>query len=383
MKKFFGLRMFSKKKKKEGFVLIMTLGIVLLMSTVTLSFATLLAGDVALITHIKLAEQAKNAAEGGVNHALAKLKADGFDSRSDFQGSLSTGTYEVTYVTIDGRTLLTSVGTSLYVSKTVSVEIRSNFPSALTKMFAGANDVKARATSSSSQVSIKGDIHANNDVEIRAMGSGVVSIDGVVSATGIVQEGSAHNASDSNDTDVFIDGSNNDGAVVYEGEPRVTFPVFNLSKYKQEAIDSGDYYSGNKQFNNVTLTPASGAIYVDGNVKFKGECILNGGIIGDDIDVMGELTQVHTGDRNIILAVEKDILVNEGLFVEEAIVSAARDVRTRAAGTWLDVTGCILAGRDMTFWNVQTNVKYTHKLTYPSDLLAADGDAVIIESWMR
>ncbi|MDP8298953.1 MAG: hypothetical protein P9L88_03535 [Candidatus Tantalella remota] len=368
-------------KNQEGFVLILVLGVVLLITMTTIFFSTILRQDMDLIGRAKLSEQAKNVAEAGLHHAYAKLNASGFLDFNDFNGTLDTGLYKIAYSVSGGRTLIVSTGTVSGVSRTVSSEVSSNFPTALIKMFAGSNDIKARASSSSASVLIDGPIHANNDVELRAQGSGgVLTINGRVSATGIVQEGSRHNSSDNLDTRVIISGSNNDTAIVFEGEPRVTFPVFDLDKYKQEAIDAGDYYSGNKEFNNTTLTPSSGAIYVDGNVTFKGECTLNGGIIADDIDVEGELSQFYTGDRNIILATEMDISVKGGLFVEEAIVSAVRDVSTRAAGTWMDVTGCILAGRDMSFWNVQTQVTYTHKLTHPSDLGGVGGEMLIIES---
>ena len=372
----------NQGKGEQGVVLVIVLSFVMLMVLSTVAFTAILKRDIDLIGRAKFSEQAKNVAEAGVNHAIAKLIADGFDSRTNFNDSLDIGTYSVTYSSSGDRVLVTSVGTVLGVSRTVSAELENRFPTALLKMFAGGNDVKARASSDSANVSITGDIHANNDVELRAVGDGTVSITGSAAAVGIVQEGSQHNADDSLDDNVSINGSFNDTATVTEGADRIKYPTFEYDQYKQEAIDGGDYYSGNTTFNNQTLSPSSGVIYVDGNVTISGTCTLNGGLVGDDIDIAGTLTQVKSGDRNFILAKDKDILINEALTVGEAIVYAKRDLRTRAAGTSIDITGIVLAERDMSFWNVQTNVTYVYKLTHPSDLAGTDEkDMVHIVSW--
>ena len=375
----------NQGKGEQGVVLVIVLSFVALMVLSTVAFTAILKRDIDLIGHAKSSEQARNIAEAGVNHAIAKmLEVDGFASRANFNGSLDIGTYSVTYTDVGDRHLVTSVGTVSGVSRTVSAEFEYRFPTALLKMFAGGNDVKARVSSDSASVSITGDIHANNDIELRAVGAGTVSITGSATAVGIVQEGSQHNAADSLDANVSINGSANDTATVTEGAERVKYPPFPYDIYKQEAIDGGDYYSGNTTFSNQTLSPSSGVIYVDGNVKINGTCTLNGGLVGDDIDIAGTLTQVKSGDRNFILAKDKDILINEALTVGEAIVYAKRDLRTRAAGTSIDVTGSILAERDMSFWNVQTNVTYVYKLTHPSDLPGTgDKDRIHIVSWTQ
>ena len=369
---------------QKGVVLVVVLSFVALMVLSTVMFTGILKRDIELIGRAKLSEQAKNVAEAGVNHAIAKLIADGFDSRTNFNGSLDTGTYSVTYSSSGDRVLVASVGTVSGVSRTVSAELENRFPTALLKMFAGGNDIKARASSSDATISIIGDIHANNDVELRAVGGGgTVSITGAVSAVGIVQEGSQHDADDSLDDDVSINGAVNDTAIVTEGADRVKYPSFEYDTYKQEAIAAGTYYSGNTTFDGDSL---SGIIYVDGNVKITGTVNLTGGLVGDDIDIVGTLNQTKnvTGDRNFILAKDMDILINEELLVEEAIVYAKRDLRTRAAGTSVNITGIVLAERDMSFWNVQTTVTYVYKLTHPSDLAGTDEkDMIHVVSWNR
>lgn len=373
-----------RMENEKGMVLVMVMAFVLLMAISAISFTTVLRRDIELIARAKLSEQAKNVAEAGVHHSLAKLFTEGFSSRANFNGTLDTGTYSVTYTDVGDRTLITSVGTVLGVSRTVSAEVKSNFPDALTKMFAGGNDVKARVTSDSAAVSITGDIHANNDVELRALGAGQIIISGEISSVGIIQEGSQHNAPDSLDDGVYINGINNDAAAVLEDRYRVTFPEFEYDVYKQEAIDSGDYYSGNTTFNGDTLSPSNGVVYVDGNVVIRGACTLNGGLVADDINIEGTLIQNKAGDRNFILARDRDISIFAQLTTEEAIVYAKRDLRTRAAGTVVDITGIVLAERDMSFWNVQTNVVYTYEMTYPSDLPGtSEEDMIQVVSWNR
>jgi hypothetical protein len=347
-------------------------------------FSDMIKQDAELINRAKLRAQAEYVAEAGVYHAIANIKEDGFDARSDFSGALDIGTYSVTYSERDGRYLITSVGTVAGVSRTVPAEIEGLLPTALTKIIAGGNNVKLRASGSTSLVTITGDIHANNDVELRALGNGEIYIFGEVSATGIVREGSKHHQSDTRDTYVFINNLANDTADVEEGASRITFPNFDYSKYRQEAIDSGDYYSGSKTFFNETLSPGNGIVFVEGNASIRGACTVNGGIIANDIVVFGTLSQVKSGDRNIIVARERDILVGGKLETAEAIVYAKRDLRTLQAGTEVAINGILIAERDISFWNVQTNVTYTYLLTYPSDLQGAENEDLIqIISWNR
>ncbi len=362
---------------RKGFVMMMVMAFVLLMSMAVLSFSVMIKNDMTLIARAKTGQQARNLAEAGIYHSLAKLRNSGIPSRADFSGSLDTGTYEVTYVAVGGRILVTSKGTvgGTGVSRTVSAELTgTRVPPALTKMFAGGSNIKARATVEGSSITVVGDIHANRDVELRALGGGVVDIQGDVDAVGIVREGAKHDEPDELDDNVFINGINNDEAPVGEGVRRIAFPVFDYAKYEQQVRNTADHYSGNHTFNNANLTPSKGFIYVEGRATIRGDTSIKGGIVADEITIHGTLTQTpHSGaiypTRNFILAKSGEISIFDGIDVSEAIVYARTDIRTRAAGTNVKINGIILAETgDMSFWNVQTNVEYTYQLTYPSDL---------------
>lgn len=385
------IRGFGIEKNEKGFVMLMVMGFVLLMSMSIVSFSSMIKSDIELVGRCKTGEQAKNLAEAGIYHAFVMLKAQGIGSREDFSGTMDTGTYSVTYNKVGSRILVTSVGTvtGTGVSKSVSAEIKGSIPPVLTKMFAGGAGIKARATRADSSITVVGDIHANGDVELRSLNNGLVWIEGLeydaeaeepqdlsgtVAAVGIVREGAQHDAADENDAEVYINGIGSDGGSVSEGARRIAFPVFDYLVYKQQAIASGNYYSGNTTFNNATLTPGKGVVYVDGKATIKGTTTLNGGIVADEIDIQGTLNQTaHAGGisptRNFILAKNSEIGIFGGLNVDEALVYAKTGIRTRSSGVQVNINGIVLAETgEMSFWDVKTNVVYEYVLTYPSDL---------------
>jgi hypothetical protein len=208
-----------------------------------------------------------------------------------------------------------------------------------------------------------------------------LEIEGDVSASGIVTEGSKYDSSDDKDTALWINGINNDGATVYEGEPRITFPVFDYAKYKEDAIASSDgsYFNGDQTFSNRTFSPANGVVYVDGNVTISGTCNFNGGIVADNINITGTLNQIKAGDRNIIIAKSGDILISGRLEAEEALVYAEQDISTHEKwGAAVYVSGCMLAKRDIKMWNTRTDLEYVHIYMAPE---AMEEGGIEILSW--
>ena len=358
-------------KNQKGVVLIVVLGFVLLMSITTMFFIDIMKQDMELIARAKGMEQARNLAEAGINHALAEIRANGVSGTTVVTDSLDTGSYVVTYSQVGPRALLTSVGTVGPISRTVAAEISGTIDSPLTKMYTASNSLKLRATGSSSLVEVTGDIHSNNDVELKSLNNGVIRLIGEVSAVGIVLEGAQHDAPDAADDFIFINGVNNDAATVEEGAPFVYLEPVDwitngrLSDWKQKAIDAGDYYSSNQTFTG-SISPSSGYAYVDGNVTISGACTLNGSLIADDIKIDGNLSQIIKSDVDFIniiyaKAADGDITVHGSLETEGAIVHARRDVTTGSAGAGVDVKGCIIVGRDITFWNITTVVKYEYR----------------------
>ncbi|MFH1394949.1 MAG: hypothetical protein ABIH09_02195 [Candidatus Omnitrophota bacterium] len=381
-------KIFSKLLQgKKGVVLATVLGFLALMIMTMLPLASMIQRDVRLVQRVREKEQARFMAEAGINHALAKMRTDGFDARANFTGTLDTGSYNVTFSEVGARHVINSVGTVSGISETVLAEISDNTPTALNYLTGAGNDIMINSLVSNAMVS--GDIHANNNVYLKASPwFSFLTVNGDVSATGIVKEGQKYNSGnmDKWDDNVAINGAANDTAMVYENQDRITFPTFEYMNtvYKQAAQDSGDYYSSNVTFNSATLSPTNGIIYVDGNVNFLGNCILNGGIIAEDILVAGSLYQFKSGDKNVILAKDGDIKISGVFSVNEALVFAAQDIKSIVAQAVLNVNGIILAGRNIDMWNVLTTIQYTYVAVSPSDLMGEDGtDTFSLVSWNR
>ncbi len=370
---------------RKGTVLMVVMAFVTLMVLTTLALSNMVQRDAELIRVTRGRSQAQYVAEAGLHHALARFKTESFASREDFTGNLDLGSYEVTFATKHGRHLVTSVGTVGDMSRTVSMEVESLMPTAMFYLSAAGNDI--RINSFVANAEINGDIHANNDVYLK---SGpliaFLTITGDVSATGVVKEGSKLHAADGLlgaylDLHVYINGMNEDTATVYEEESRLTFPTFDYDQYRQVAIDSGSYYDTDQVFSGETFDPAEGIVYVDGTVRFEGNCTVNGGIIADDITIAGTLNQVKKANRNVILAKEGDIGVLGRLYTEEAVVYAGRDIRSLQIGADIEVNGLIMARRDIYMWNFLTMIDYNYVETYPDDVGEQDDQQFGIISW--
>ncbi len=376
------------EKNQRGLVLVIVMAFMALMLLSTVSLSIMIQRDIRLIRSIKEKEQARYAAEAGVAHALAAIKNEGFASRADFSDTLDTATYSVTFSETGGRHLVTSVGTVSGISKTVTAEVADNTPTALNYFSGAGNDIKINSLVANA--TIVGSIHANNDVYLK---SGPIIahlwVTGTVSATGIVKEGSRLHQTDGFwgaylDTHVYINDVNKDNAVVFEGVSRITFPTFDYASYEQAAIDSGDFYSGDQVFSSETLTPGDGIVYVDGDAEFRGPCGINGGIIADNIRVIGTLSQYKAGNRNVILAKTGDVRIFGRLYTQEALVYAAQDIASLQILAEIEVNGIMLARRDITMWNFITTINYNYVYITPSDMMDENGEAPFkLISWNR
>jgi hypothetical protein len=337
--------------------------------------------DVRLISRVKSKAQARYMAEAGLNHALAKLKLDGFGSRADFSGSLDTGSYKVVYSETGGRHVVTSEGAVGGVAENAIVEVEDLTPSALYYVAGAGND--AWINSFIANAAINGAIHANNDLNLR---SGFLiswlTITGDVSASHWVTLGIRHNESDWFDSHVVINGVGGESAVVTEDADPIYFPNFDYKAYEDAAVESGDYYSSSQTFTDQTLSPANGIVYVDGTAYFSGTCTLNGGVIARAIRVEGTLTQVKSGYRNVIVARRRDIRIRGSLATEEAIVYAARDILATQVGADIAINGIMMAGRDIYMWNFLTLIDYNYIETHPIDMgEESEGQSFGIISW--
>jgi len=378
-----GHKVGNDRNGRKGMVMIIVMVFTGLMVLSIVFLSTMIHRDIRLIQRAKVREQARFMAEAGLHHAFAKIKQDGFDSRADFNDSLDTGSYSVTFSETGGRHLVQSVGTVLGVSETVSAEVEDNTPTALNYFSGAGNDITIKVHTNIDDAEITGDIHANHDVYLIVQPHAQLTITGDVSATGIVVEGNQHYNSDNKDTDLWINSVNNDGATIYEGTIRITFPDFDYAKYKEAAQDDGLYYSSSQNFNNQTLSPDNGIVYVDGDVTVQGTCTLNGGMIADTITISGTLDQAKTGDRNVIIAKEGDIQISGRLETEEALVYAEQDIYTHEHwGAEVVINGIMLAKRNITMWNFRTDIDYSYVYILPPDMTEESSGFRVI-SWNR
>jgi cytoskeletal protein CcmA (bactofilin family) len=355
-------------ENKRGQIMAIVLAFIFLMIITILALSFMMQQDMRLIYRIKERDQARLLAEAGVHAALVKINDEGYPAfpQTDYvTGSLDTGSYNVDLASTGGRDLVTSSGTVSGVTETVSAEIRDDTPTALQYFSGAGTDVRVYSFLAGSD--INGDIHANNDVRLMS-GPWIASLEitGDVSATGIVVEGTEYITDDTYDNKVYINGFNNDSAVVSEGADPITFPTFKYTDYQQAADAAGDYYTGNRSFTG-TLTPTGGVIYVDGDVSITGNCTLNGGLIANNITISGgffgaTLTQnaVAEDKNNVIIAKSGDILIYGRLFTERALLYASQDIRAAQALAEIDVNGIMLAGRDIRMWNFITIIDYNY-----------------------
>ncbi|MFC1576708.1 hypothetical protein ACFL3J_03445, partial [Candidatus Omnitrophota bacterium] len=176
-------------------------------------------------------------------------------------------------------------------------------------------------------------------------------------------------------------------------EPIIEFPTFYYGYYMAQADDSGDYYSSNTSFGSIgsttNLSPGNGVIYVDGTATMYGTCNLYGGIVADRIRILGQLNQIKTDTKNVIIAKNGsavgDIEVFGRIDAEEALVFATRDFTTLTAGSYVDVTGTLMAGRNVRAWDFLATVIYNHALLDPEGMLGPGGEEepFKVVSWNR
>ncbi len=376
----------KRSTQEQGIVLIVVMLFVAIMAFSTVSLSTMVQTDVKFIQAVTEREQARYMAEAGINHALAKLQENGFVSRTNFTDRLDNGSYSVEFLESSGKHLVVSTGTVSGASSTVSAELEDLTPTSLDYIACAGNNIKIQAYAGVEELSITGDIHANNDVILVAQIFSKLSIDGDVSASNIVREGTRHDRPDTMDRNVEINGVARDGARVYEDTKRASFPEFDYTSYKDAADDSDDYYESSQIFSSKTMTPKNGIVYVDGDVTIEGSCTINGGIIADNIYVNGTLNQFRRGDRNVVIAKDGDIDIGGELYVREACVYASQDIKTHATVWWVTpvvrVKGIMLAKRNIDMFNVKTDLAYTYTYIYPL-FMTDETSGVRVVSWNR
>ncbi|MBL7155558.1 MAG: pilus assembly PilX N-terminal domain-containing protein [Candidatus Omnitrophica bacterium] len=388
-------------KNTKGAIFITVIVISMLMVLIGVSASNMLLQDVHMVRHLKKSTTAQYIAEAGINDGLATLVQNGFMAKDTYfplvDNTFGGGGYNVTVTESGGRVLLTSVGAFDGISRTVAVEVKDNTATALFYMMAAGTDLRLRAFFLG-LADVNGDLHANNDVRLRAQAIALIDVDpcgygccdGSVSAVNRVFQSTGWGGS------IQIAGSVTQGSDVGVDVAPVLFPQFNYAYYQTQAIASGDYYNGDTTFGSVgtttNLTPGNGIVYVNGTATLQGTVNLNGGIVADKILIRGRLNQIKTGNKNVVIAkgsddgsTQGDIYIYYRLEVEEAVVYAVRDFRVVAAFSRVTVTGSLLAARNIRIWDLLSHITYNHKLLSPDGLLGPGGEEepFRVVSWNR
>jgi len=381
--------------KSNGSLFVTVILISMIMIFIAVAGTNMLMQDVHMVKHLKKTTAAQYIAEAGISDAFATLVENGFtalDTNFPLQdSSFAGGSYNVTVTRSSGRILLVSVGNYESISRTVSVEIEDNTASALYYMMAAGTDLRLRAFFFG-LADINGDLHANDDVTLRAQALALIDVDtcgssccdGNVTACNRIFESAGMLGL------INIHGS------VAEGVAPVSFPQFDYVSYKALAQGSGDYHSGDTDFGSIgattNLNPGNGIIYVDGTATFYGRCNLMGGVIADKLLIRGRLSQYKDGTKNVIIAkgsdsgsTKGDIKIFYWLEAEEAVVYAARDFAVVSAFSVVTVTGALLASRNIRIWDMLSYVTYNHRLLHPDGILGPNGesDPINVISWTR
>lgn len=362
---------------KKGAVFITVLIISMLMVFIAISASNMLLQDAHMIRHLKHSTQAQYLAEAGISDALVTLGTS--VSAITFSGSLAGGTYSGNVTKIGTRYLITSVGTFKGVSRTAAMEVKTSYPEAMNNTLAASNDIEIKSVQGN--VTIKGDLHANNDIKLIEQGpSTLIHVQAYGSFTGKV---TCVNTLDK-DGNVDIDDWANSGG----GKPELPFPSYDFAHIKSVAQSGGLYYNSNTNFTdgNPSLDGGTAGItYVDGIAKFSGTNTITGGFVAANdikLEKPDKLTQQHdAGNRFPIFMCNNSMkLYGEFNTVEKNLVYAANDIKIETTGGTATVLGCVLAGNTV---KVVANNDVTLTYGQISGTEIIPGEDIEIVSWNR
>jgi formylmethanofuran dehydrogenase subunit C len=247
--------------------------------------------------------RAQDVAEAGANIAFAMLSTN--FSLKDNAGAFPLtpyrgGTYDVTVTSFSPTSaVISSVGVVNATKATVALDIlctSSNLPSgqpAPTGAYACAvMSGGAMTWSGNSTLNMGGGkLHSNTSLQI----SGNAGIIGNVSTVGKMTmsgnttiQGNSAAASYSLSGNNTITGTKTTGTVA-----PIPIPNIDLTPYYNTALANGQVYSSSQNFSgNYSFTPPGGIMWVNGDLSFSGNGVINGCIMATgNITVSGNITQ--------------------------------------------------------------------------------------------
>lgn len=362
----------------KGTVFVISMVISMLMILIAVSASNMLLQDVHMIKRLKRSAQAKYLAEAGLSEAFATLAASSTWSASSGSGTLGSGGYSYTISQVATRWLVISTGTVSGVSRTVSAEVKNLYPASMTNALAASNDIDIKSVQA--DVTIKGDLHANNSCMLREQGpSTLISVQAYGDATGKI---TACNTLLTSGNVSIADMANSGG-----GKPPQTLPSFDFGYFKSVAQSSGEYYSSDTTFDDQDhpLTGGTAGItFVNGTATFKGTNAITGGFVAtNDIKLNNNntITQVHDAGNRFPIFMCQNSMKLYGAFssIEDNIVYAQNDVKIQTTGGTSSTVGTVLAGNSFTT-NANNVLIFTYGAVVAPEVIPSGMEVV---SWNR
>jgi len=317
----------SKRYGRKGFILIMSVILLLSITVIAASFIALVTTRTRAASSGLDSAKAFWLAEAGIQQAAYRLKTDAAyrDTPTNITGSLASGTYAVTVSKRTGETVydVSSAGTAgitRNIAQTLTVTVGWGKQFTDYGAFAGAGSISMK-----NSAKITGDAYT----------AGSVTTSNTSSVTGKVYANS---------------GSGNYTRVPLPSPPLAS-PVLDTTYYVTEINTAKTYASGNKTYN--TLALAGGTVYVNGKVTAKnitgpgtvvsnGNFTLNGGSVGTNITIISNGT----------LSISSNSSVGSGavLYAKTAVSSIASNVNIDSAA--IITPGTVSISSNITFSGV-------------------------------
>ena len=333
---------------KRGISFITVLVISMIMIFVAVSASNMLLQDAHMVKHLKRFMQARYLGEAGISDAVAILLNQGFsakDNPANFpEKNLAPGTFDVTVTESGGRVLLSSEGEVSGVPSTVSVEVKDLYPGSMYNAVAAGGNIDIKSVQGN--ITVKGDMHANGDMNLSEQGQATTFT--VLAEPPATGKATATGSYSTSGNITIADAANSGG-----GRGTVTLPVINFAYLKEVAEDDGNYIDmagGTKTFQDEAISGGSAGItYVEGNVKFKGSCTITGGFVASGDIFMANnnsLIQTHDTDNRFPIFISNDGMKLYGLFSTEEgnLVYATNSIMVQTTGGQSAVLGTVISG---------------------------------------
>lgn len=272
-------------------------------------------------------------AEAGASHMLAVLKenyANKDDSSKYPSVSLAGGSYSVTITQPSKRVIVQSIGTMKKIKRRVIIEVIWNGGEAFNYgIFSNGNLTFAGLS--------KLDYNERTNSNLTVSGNAQLKKDAYASGTITIL---------------------NQGKILgkqYPGVAKIPYPTFDFNYYYNLASNGGLLYTGNQTFNNKTLAPGNGVMYVNGNVTFTGTSKLTGVLVATgSITLQNTFTQTQVSTYPALMSRDSNITTSGTMTTDGLIYTATGNIDISGTGA--------ITGQIMSFGTINYNTSASKKM---------------------